>query len=473
MVLPNDLNPYEYGSAPDGLYIFLYHGTAPYLDMDIDTSECVIDRLYMYDLTSDAVTEISDESVSAYTATKDTLYYITQAQVLYKTDYTGQTREQLYVCSQGTLKDLSSYLNTLYFIENDSEVIYLDTVTGQSQSVLQLDNLELVFLLSETELIATTEEGCSLYNFSTKETTLISELEAINEINKSVLRWNNMGEPDASVMAEFNPSSVTHSNDVSLPLTAYPADPYGNNGFYYGRPISWFHENGQEGCSNSNCKSYADTDECEGFARYAHDAYMHTVDNNIGYYAWLDENHSVLENHNFNNSRDTVKSFFNTLNTGAYVRYKTAGYYHSIVFVSRDNNGIWVYEGNQSYYENLTDEQKGNHPESYFDCGVHFQYYTYEAIAGNYLYAEHYVNHSFAAIPTCENGFYHKNICSSCDGYLQGRHTTSGATYSSYSSTQHKVNFTCCDGVAYLPHSYSNNRCTGCGRYNDLIQAGF
>ena len=45
MVLPTNLNPYEYGTAPDSLYVFLYHGTAPYLTIDIDTSSCVIDSI--------------------------------------------------------------------------------------------------------------------------------------------------------------------------------------------------------------------------------------------------------------------------------------------------------------------------------------------------------------------------------------------------------------------------------------------
>ena len=71
-------NPFEYAQAPDGLEVFIYHGSSPYLSVDIDTSGCVVDRLYVYDSTTDSVAEISEQSVTAYTYTQTALYYVTE-----------------------------------------------------------------------------------------------------------------------------------------------------------------------------------------------------------------------------------------------------------------------------------------------------------------------------------------------------------------------------------------------------------
>ena len=425
MVLPTASNPYDYGFAPDGLRVFLYHGTEPFLTVDIDTSECVVDRLYVYNSVTESLSEICNQAVSAYTTTKDALYYITQSQELYKTDYVGQNQELLYVCEQGMLTDLDSYLSVLYFIENESQVIFLDTVTKEAQVMFSRENVDWAYLLSENELIvATTSEEYFLHEFTTKETTAISGMEANARINAAVLQWNNADEDEgnASLMAVFNSSIITQDNDIPLPLTEYPVSYYDANNFNHQKPVSWFHHNGLEGCTSGNCKRYAGTDECEGFARYAHDVYMHTVNNNIDYYAWLTERHSS-DSYIFDASASKVQAFFNTLYTGAYVRYKTKTDYHSIVFVENDDYGVWVYECNQRYFDTLSADEIGNHNMDYFGCGVHLQYYTYDKISNQYLYVVHYVNHTFPDNGTREDNNYHIVECTDCGGYLRQRHT--------------------------------------------------
>lgn len=44
MTTPSVVNPFEYAKAPDGIYLFIYYGSSPYMSVDIDTSECVVDR---------------------------------------------------------------------------------------------------------------------------------------------------------------------------------------------------------------------------------------------------------------------------------------------------------------------------------------------------------------------------------------------------------------------------------------------
>ena len=69
MLTPAALNPFEYAKAPEELYVFLYRGTIPYLSMDIDTSKCAVNRLYVYNAVNKTVTRISEQEVSAYAMT--------------------------------------------------------------------------------------------------------------------------------------------------------------------------------------------------------------------------------------------------------------------------------------------------------------------------------------------------------------------------------------------------------------------
>ena len=71
-------NPFEYGTAPNDICIVLYDGATPYLPADMDVSSCVVNGLYVYNTADNSVAEISNQSVSTYTATRSALYYVTQ-----------------------------------------------------------------------------------------------------------------------------------------------------------------------------------------------------------------------------------------------------------------------------------------------------------------------------------------------------------------------------------------------------------
>lgn len=47
ITIPSRTNPYEYGTVPDNLFVFLYHGYNPYVTGDFDASECELDH-FMY-----------------------------------------------------------------------------------------------------------------------------------------------------------------------------------------------------------------------------------------------------------------------------------------------------------------------------------------------------------------------------------------------------------------------------------------
>ena len=515
---PSAVNPFEYAKAPDGLYVFIYYGSSPYMSVDIDTSECVVGRLYVYNSTTASVTEISEQSVTAYTYTINALYYVTTEQKIYKTDYFGTNHEHLYQCTQGTIRNLKTYLDTLYFIEDQTSIILLDVASKTTQEIWAYENLSWVIMLNTDQLIATTaEEDDYLYDMSTDTATPISDIEATNLVTAAV---KGTASNNARTTTTVNLATmVTQENDVSFPIEPYgaiPDDTYSKvNGYYYSPPTSWFHTDPtHEGCGTGICKTYGGSSECEGFARYAHDRYAHMENYaDMSRYAWDDDKCIItydyprltkeeygdeVSSRNLKLFLDQydVKDFFAPLETGAYVRY---GKYkdndredgvHSIVLVAKDDLGIWVYECNQSYDSN------SNH-----GCGVFLQYYTY-AVLTKYEYILHYVNHDFEETPVYDGTTYHKVGCTDCAGYVRKEHddvsktffniinhrTTfnccSGSTvttahtatvmYSVYSATQHKISAACCSGYLLENHTFalnSNNRyvCTGCGQARDSI----
>lgn len=464
---PPTLNPFEYAKAPDGLYVFIYHGSPPYMSIDIDTSGCIVGRLYAYNSATDSVVEISAQTVSAYTYTQTALYYVTTEQKIYKTDYTGTNHEYLYQCPQGTISTLKSYWDTLYFIEDQTSVMHLDVESKTVQEIWSHEDLYWALMLNTTQLVAiTVDEENYLYDIPTNTATLISSIEATNLVTAAV-KGGASNNTRATTTGNFSSIVLTQENDISFPLAEYPAvpDDYFNQSSspQYSRPISWFHVNGEEGCYTGNCKTYGGSSECEGFAMYVHDVYAHMVNYNIATVSAWESNKCItkfrapngspssLPEKVFNEDPQRIEDFFTTLNTGAYIRYgknsdnSPDNGCHSIVFIARDSGGIWAYECNQAY------DGVSSH-----GCGVFIQYYTYSNLT-KYDYIVNYVNHSFTEAPIYDNTTYHKVGCEDCSGYVRQKHTNVSTSY--IDTNNHRATFNCCGGnVVTASHNNVSER---------------
>lgn len=486
-VLPSMANAYEYAQAPEGVYVFRYYGSDPSADLDIDTSECVVDRLYAYHSATSSVVEIFAQAVSDYTCTQTALYYVTAEQKVYKTDYTGTNHEYLYKCPQGAISMLSSYFDTLYFIEEQTRIMNLDTCSKVVQEIWAYEYLDWVFMLDDTQLIATTtEEEDYLYDSATDTATRVSNVVATNMVTAAVKGTSSNNA--RSITPNFV-AMATQENNVSFPIEPYlatPDDDYSKvDGFYYSRPSSWFHNNGQEGCSTQNCTRYSGSGECKGFAKYVHDVYAHMVHdtsfdsngnsiaNDVADGLWEDRT-CIIRHSYMNDANDIddntlklwpsdskanitrIQEFFEGLHTGAYVRY---GKYlpvksatgeiivsgddspwngcHSIVFIASDNDGIWVYECNQEYDGN------SNH-----GCGVFIQYYTYVSLF-RYKYILNYVNHNYLDALDYYDADYHTKGCTACVGSVRQEHTNVDVL-SYVDKYNHRARFDCCGGDTYV-----------------------
>lgn len=410
------------------------------------------------------------------------------------TPYFDVTLTVLYQSSADEIKELGNYGQLLYFVEDSHLIRFLDVSTGFLDTEVMKTAVSTVFPLTSTELlINSASDDYIVYDrVSDTVTETLNESQAMNRMNQTIMEWLADGSsPDANIMSIYTTASATQKNNINFPLPEYPANIPDNSqisDFDYYQPISWFHENGQEGCSSSNCKYYAETHECRGFARYAHDAYLHIIDTSIGRDEWLDSKH--YSSKIFKKSVSTVESFFSGLKTGAYIRYSKdndpspENGAHSIVFLSRDANGVWVYEANQAYNSSGV---------SYYGCGVQVRYYFYLTIATKYTGALHCVNHSFTENKAYYSSSYHKVGCPDCSGYVlqshsgnyyytylnstthtrthaccnggnnTGAHTVS-ATYQTINDTMyHQVYFSCCKGGYKQAHTFNNlGVCTAC-----------
>lgn len=524
----SSVNPYEYGIAPDEIYTFIYRGTAPYISIDIDTSTCVFNRLYVYNETDDSVVEISEQSVREYKTTMDALFYVTVSNEIYKSDYAGQCAEFIYRGENGTVENMECYYDMFVFTQDD-DIILMDLTTRTTQTLWTCSDIDYFFILSDAELlIVTTFEEFYIYNILTAEPRAVDAEEFNYRLDQLQSNAVNAQNSDASVMTVYPGGLEYYENDVSFPLPEYPVN-YESSTYYknyhYPDPARWFHtDKTLEGCSQSNCARYAGAGECMGFARYAHDVYNHMLDYTITdsnpdqwyvgknmHHAVKDEDGNWIFPYYFENQENKVRSFFANLQTGNYVRYgryddnSIANGMHSIVLVGKDSNGIWVYECNQNYYKDLDSDRINGRPKSYFGCGVHLQYHTYKVLAERYNFVVKYTSHAYDEAPVYDNATYHKVGCTCCSGYLRQKHDvvsatfvsaanhravisccggktlaaphTGTVTYQTYSATQHKVSATCCSGYVLANHTfrldtYNRSVCTGCGYVSGMIIMG-
>ena len=523
----SSVNPYEYGIAPDEIYTFIYRGTAPYISIDIDTSTCVFNRLYVYNETDDSVVEISEQSVREYKTTMDALFYVTVSNEIYKSDYAGQCAEFIYRGENGTVENMECYYDMFVFTQDD-DIILMDLTTRTTQTLWTCSDIDYFFILSDAELlIVTTFEEFYIYDILIAEPRAVDAEEFNYRLDQLQSNAENVQSPDASVMIVYPGGLEYYKNDVSFPLPEYPVNyrteaKYQN--YHYPDPARWFHtDKTLEGCSNSNCASYAGAGECMGFARYAHDVYNHMLDYTITdsnpdqwyegknmHHATRDKKGNLIFSHYFNNDEKNVRAFFAGLETGNYVRYghdeddDIEDGIHSMVLVGKDSDGIWVYECNQNYYKDLPTDRKDDHDADDFGCGVHLQYHTYYVLKDRYDFIVKYTDHAYDEAPVYDNATYHKVGCTCCSGYLRKKHTSVSATivstskhnatfnccggntaktphtgtvsYSNYSNTQHTVRYSCCTGYVLANHTFvtgpnGETYCSRCDRNQTSIMA--
>lgn len=217
--------------------------------------------------------------------------------------------------------------------------------------------------------------------------------------------------PSINSLTPYNLTN-TYRNDVSIPLPEYQSHPSRVDWNFQVPMRSRFID------SEGNCKIYGNSNECDGFARYAHDRFWH-IDARYWGSTWSPSHQDYKGSVTFvgptvsTDDGISVKDFFDGLHRGAFIRYLTrSGSQHSIFFDNIDDTGIWVYECNQDAFYI---------PNSGAHCGVDYQKYTFGYVYEHYPAIVYYVNHRLLPAAV-ENTTYHIIECAFCEGYIRQQH---------------------------------------------------
>lgn len=455
------VNAISYSISPDHLYPFIYKGFAPSFWQEIDTVNCTINHLYVHNANTNQVLPIGEANVVEFTTTKDHLFYVTENQQIIRTDYNASTHITLYSAASGEITSLDYYNGILYFIEDGNKVILLDAVTGQSTIALNRQGLCSLFFFDDDKFIWwNTNNEPFYYNVSSKaEVAFESEL----ELTSLIASYTTLATEENTNAELLN--SQTPENDVNFPLTEYPARmvvyswPYPEALTYFRNSSNkttpgCYHNPNDSSAYYRDCRSYAGSNECDGFAKFAHLMYIHRYDSE---YSWpYDTSADTITCHIEYDDEVDVRNFFQGLSEGAFVRFgkiqtgtTSCAEQHSAVFSATSTasvgEGVWLYECNQDW-----------------KCGVFYTFYPYSFLASHYHCTRAAVNHTFTGSKTIHSATKHKQYCVNCSGYLVQSHT--GTKYAgAIDGARHELWYPCCSGIIYQAHTFSYGECTECG----------
>ena len=270
-----DLSPREsmlYAKSPDHLYPFIFDGTPPSTWREIDTSDCVVGRLYVYDENTQAVTPIGNQVVSTFVATKDYLYFVTSEQTIVQSDYSGANHEIVYLARQGNITMINAFGYYVYFVEDGCRVVIFDVINKRIHAMVSSDSVVSAYMLDTGKLIWYDESGRGTYYeiVSQASTTLTNEDEETALIS-SIIMPETLGNT-ASIQSSNVVNYVGQPdayNDIAFPLADYPA----TTGTGYTPPEirsrfldDW--EYGDPVPTTLAKTEYASSKECDGFAKY-------------------------------------------------------------------------------------------------------------------------------------------------------------------------------------------------------------
>ena len=456
----------EYSISPVHLLPFIFDGSNPSVVTEIDISGCSENLLYVYNKNTDTVIQITNCPVLEYTSTQDHLYYVTVDQKVFKTDYTGSFHMQLYQVSEGTLSEMEYYGGKLYFIENEVQLVLLDVVTSSASTVFANKDLDSVFFFDTDKFIwRNTNNQAFYYNITTNASVALNNEHEINCVISPYVTPVYSEEETAEINYAGN-----NTNDITFPISPYMA---GMRSYSQGYPTpqTYFkdeavtvkvcnHPIDDDNANTSTCKQYAKTNQCDGFAVFAYEKYVHCATNaeHDPIFFETDDLHYCHDRHDHDGiltdmdhvSRRTETQFRDTIQSlaiGSFIRFgkdkdvnEQCKQRHSVIISGFNSSGVWFYECNNDD-----------------SCGIFHTFYTYAELANKYHCITYYAAHSFANTATSAANLSNVNAaerhiveCTHCDGYLLPKHRQ--VYKEDYSSTQHMLTTNCCNYVGYESH---------------------
>lgn len=399
--------------APDPYFPFIYDEDWNYNWLGDELASLIATLnpgcMYVADLDAHSVTQVLDDSVTDYECNLDYIFALTESNQIVSVDYMGNNRTVIYNGVYGDLGALEYENFSLYFTDGD-KITRINTLNGNTETVLSISNVIYIFPYKVGNLLLRDTYGnVYTYDENTKELGLLEDENAVEELlNSTIITLPLNSQSDAQVNTDIVAS--THARATSptdFPLPEYPAG-------------SYFTTTGGACTNHSYCKTYACTNQCDGFARYANEHYYHVAGSTWSTpYAVAGDTQSPYNRYQAFGSTTALYQFFNQLEKGAYVRVSkrnsvedstpphTGQGSHSFVYVSHNSNGAVLYEANLDN-----------------KCGVSYGYRSFDELLSRYPYFFGWVNHDRSGIIINSSDYYHRIRCghSGCTAFIEESH---------------------------------------------------
>lgn len=457
--------------APDHLFPFVYEGSNPAPYLTINTANCVVGKLYVFDKNTNAVLPIADTGAGCIAATLEHLYFVDTNNNVVQTDYTGSFFTTVFEVGENEITYLHTYGQYVCVVENREIVTVINVPQQSAQTVMIGSDVYVMFLFDTDKLIWRNGAGDPFYyNITTGINTALEDEQQLSALLNPYLSTSTYADQRTySVNSRSSGITAAEYNDVNFPLDEYPAI------LQYG-----FAE--LAGVQSFFNDYYAGSHECDGFAKMAHDRFWHLYQTRTMPSWQFADGSTTLDYHGATPAEtgnsaydpfadsDTVDistytkllAFFQSIDRGTFIRYISVydddpqNGNHSIVFdgLTEDGTGFYAYECNQK-------EELGR-PNA-----VGYQIYNFYTILGHYIRILYYVEHVPTEAPVYYNSERHTVGCVNCDGYLRQTHTGT-IEFTPYNSTKHFVSYSCCDGYEIQDHLIVGSKCKQCKTNPDL-----
>lgn len=376
-------------SSFDSCMTFVFHDVQEFDYLpNFFSTECslVPNYTYLKDFETGEIRLLIADETTEIDECGDRLYAIVDGNTIVSVLLDGTDYREIYSSPESHLWSLYSSPDTLLFI-CDETVYMLDLDTEVATAYGEFVGIKFLYPISDQRFAWTAHDN-ETYEYNTwKRTNTRIAFNSLFPGSESELLPN-------MLLADLAVINAVPAQ--SLPLSEYPVGSYFSNS---GRACT-HHGSGCDYYGSCGCKSYANSIQCMGFARYVYTKYAH-----MG--SWS-ANASHESGSRSLGSGSQAKAFLQSLTVGSYIRLASSNNNgHSVILMGTSSTGVTVYEANYD-----------------MQCGVGTRTLSYATFASQYPTVVETYCHKFSGSYATYSSQYHKVFCnlSGCNGYLLREH---------------------------------------------------
>ena len=129
----------------ENILTFWYHGTKPFLGVEVDTSKCVVDHLYAFDKNTKKTIPICDSPIVTYNHDDNAVYFVKAAEParIYAAPYNALDQHRVVYETGGDAVTHVFFVpeqfhnQAIQFVVDHKRHIWLDLTTGESMVMME------------------------------------------------------------------------------------------------------------------------------------------------------------------------------------------------------------------------------------------------------------------------------------------------------------------------------------------------